>query len=110
MDNNSMNFSQIKSELHNIEQNIYQSTMPKPLCWHDKLRLQTKTLNPSNPSNSSNSSNMITYAHNKGTRKTIQFEQKPFYTFEEMLLVINLIDDAWETSTESENDMCTYVH
>jgi hypothetical protein len=97
----------MKSELGNIEHNIYQSTMPKPLCWHDKLRLQTKTLNPSGQSNPSN---MITYAHNKGTRKTIQFEQKPFYTFEEMLLVINLIDDAWETSTESQNDMCTYVH
>ena len=40
---------------------------------------------------------MLNHAHIHGFRQAVQFEQKRTYTFEELLIIINMIDSAWET-------------
>ena len=40
---------------------------------------------------------VLDHAHIHGFRPSIQFEQKQNYSFEELLIIINSIDAAWET-------------
>ena len=109
---NTMDFTDIKNELHILSQPQQPSSQQQPLSqqqpssqrllhesnqqvrslsWHEKLRLQTHCI-----STSDSPKNIITYANNKGLRNSIQFQQKPFYTFEELLIIINKLDEVWE--------------
>jgi len=93
-----MDFENMKEELLNIEQVQKQQSRR-----HEKLRQQTKIMNVS----TEQQANSIIHANNNGCRQSIQFEHKAFYTFEELLVVMNMLDEAWEKTTEHNN--FTYV-
>ena len=69
------------------------------LSWHEKLRIQTQ-----HSINEYSLNKNIQYAHPNGLRNSIQFQQKEYYTFEELLIMINRIDEAWENSLNTKSN------
>ena len=51
----------------------------------------------------------IIHAHANGSRKSIRFEQKPSYTINELLIILNMLDDAWEGVDRNETKNFTYI-
>jgi hypothetical protein len=105
-----MDFTDIKNEIDIIsntsnlssKQSQYGSVHPnelKSLSWHEKLRIQTQ-----HPMNDTFTYKNIQYAHTNGLRNSIQFQQKDYYTFEELLIMINRIDEAWENSLNTKSN------
>ena len=75
-----MNFSHMTNELVNIEQ---------------KLSTRQNT--------------SIIHACANGSRGSIQFEQKPSYTIGELLIILNILDDAWKAIGRNESTNFTYI-
>lgn len=105
-----MDFTDIKNEIDIIsntsnlssKHSQYGSVQPnelKSLSWHEKLRIQTQ-----HPMNDTFTYKNIHYAHTNGLRNSIQFQQKDYYTFEELLIMINRIDEAWENSLNNKSN------
>ena len=51
----------------------------------------------------------IIHAHASGSRGSIRFEQKPSYTIDELLIIINILDGAWEAVSRNKTINCTYI-
>lgn len=66
-----MNFSQMTEELTNIEYKL-------PI---QQNNAQQRT---------------IIHGHANGSRTSIQFKQKLSYTIDELLIILNILDNAWE--------------
>ena len=108
---NLMDFTDIKNEIDVIsytsnlstkqsQYNTIQSPQLKSLPWHEKLRLQAQR-----PVNVDLPKKYIQYAHTKGLRNSVQFQQKEYYTFEELLILINRIDEAWENNLHTNTNI-----
>ena len=107
---NLMDFTDIKNEINIIsytsnlsskpsQYETIQSNQIKSLSWHEKLRLQTQQ-----PINN-DFTKYIHYAHTNGLRNSVQFKQKEYYTFEELLILINQIDEAWENNLHTNTNI-----
>lgn len=51
----------------------------------------------------------IIHACANGLRGSIRFEQKPSYTIDELLIIINALDDAWKAISKNKSDNFTYI-
>ena len=111
-----MNFENMRQEIDNIEHstaydpNRGRHTFSRPtrpfLPQAHILRQHSSTMVNNNSHYESNKETapIITHAHINGLRNSVEFPKKSNYTFEELLIILNFIDVAWE-SRNNENIM-----
>lgn len=86
-----VNFDHMKQEIYNISNSNDKS--------FDKKTISTVQIPNQHV-------NMILHGHQNGMRKSVEFIKKDYYTFDELLQIINNIDNSWE---ETNRQNFTYV-